>query len=147
MKDSSKLEELDKTISELESQTQKLISFSEAYEKISEIKEDIQIAFEKADEQNSFIHELSDRFNSTIKNLKEFNLEMDNNIRTRLDINKSDLQLEIRNLGESQNKQNKKLLFSMKEELSKQNRKLNITQILIIILILCNGAVIANMFL
>jgi CHASE3 domain sensor protein len=150
------LQELNKTISDLESEIKKFKSISEVYSELSRLKSDlgkIQAVSQDGSEKIKKIAEKLDRkladydklLSEIENNNKNFHKELEQHINSKLEKHKSDIQVEIRNEGtqiqrgfENSLTQNfNNLQSKIQEVFSKQGRQLTLLKILLFIVIAC----------
>ena len=104
------LEKLDNAIKELEKQSNELKDFNAVYAEIAKLKEDLVENLKLLKENNKGLTDISKevekrldesqkKIDEIYKDNKAFQKELDSSIASRLDKNKSDIQVEIRNEG------------------------------------------------
>lgn len=164
------LEKLDRTIQELELQSNELKEFNKIYAEIGKLKQDIsdnlsllkenndgfkalsneiESRLQKAEEQAEKLEDvLSKKVQELYQDNKNFQKELDNNLTTRLEKHKSDIQLEVRNEGTQIQRAFELTLNSnfnameskLKEKFEQHLKQINVLKILLYIIIgLCIG--------
>jgi uncharacterized membrane protein YraQ (UPF0718 family) len=164
------LEKLDRTIQELELQSNELKEFNKIYAEIGKLKQDIsdnlsllkenndgfkalsneiESRLQKAEEQAEKLENvLSKKVQELYQDNKNFQKELDNNLTTRLEKHKSDIQLEVRNEGTQIQRAFELTLNSnfnameskLKEKFEQHLKQINVLKILLYIIIgLCIG--------
>lgn len=104
------LEKLDNAIKELEKQSNDLKDFNAVYAEIAKLKQDLVENLKLLKENNKGLTDISKevekrldesqkKIDEIYKDNKAFQKELDSSIASRLDKNKSDIQVEIRNEG------------------------------------------------
>lgn len=159
------LERLDKTIKELELQSNDLKEFNKVYSEIGKLKQDIsdnlsllkenndgftslskeiQSRLTKSEEQiEKFENELIKKIQELYQDNKNFQKELDSTLITRLEKHKSDIQVEVRNEGtqiqrafETTLNTNFNVLESkLKENFAEQSKQFKVLKVLLFILL------------
>lgn len=152
-------QELNKTISELETQVRKFKSISEVYSELTVLKSDLIRLKEQSSDSSEKLKVIIDKLDSKLasyeqlltelsKDNKSFQKELEQHITSKLDKHKSDIQVEIRNEGtqiqrgfeNSLTLNFNNLQSKMQEIYSKQEKQINSLKILVyIIIVLCFG--------
>tara|TARA_B100000963_G_C22632995_1_gene675980 strand:+ start:2867 stop:3394 length:528 start_codon:yes stop_codon:yes gene_type:complete len=156
---------LDKVITELEEQSNNLQDFNKVYSEIGKLKSDISdnlkllkehndgfeslsISFEKRLEKSKkqlekLESELLKKIQELYQDNKKFQKELDSSINSRLEKNRSDIQVEIRNEGTQIQRAHENSLTSnfnkmeskFKEKLEEQTKQLNLLKILLFLVL------------
>lgn len=152
-------QELNKTISELETQVKKFKSISEVYSELTALKSDLvklkEQSHESADKLKAITEKLENKLASYEKLLsdiskdnKSFQKDLEQHINSKLDKHKSDIQVEIRNEGtqiqrgleNSLTLNLNNLQAKIAEQYAKQEKQLNAIKILLFVIAgLCLG--------
>lgn len=147
-------QELNKTISELESQVKKFKSISELYSEMETLKLDLVKLKEQGSDSSEKIKIISERLDNKLasyekllselnKDNKTFQRELEQHITSKLDKHKSDIQVEIRNEGtqiqrgfENSLTQNfNKIESKLQEFFLKQDKQINSLKVLVILVL------------
>ena len=148
------LEKLDNTIKELEKQSNDLKDFNSVYAEIAKLKQDIVENLKFLKENNEGLTDISKevekrldesqkKIDEIYKDNKAFQKELDASIASRLDKNKSDIQVEVRNEGTqiqrafetTLNSNFNQMESKMKDAFERQTKQVNTLKILTFILI------------
>lgn len=148
------LEKLDNAIKELEKQSNDLKDFNAVYAEIATLKQDILENLKLLKENNEGLTDISKevekrldesqkKIDEIYKDNKAFQKELDASIASRLDKNKSDIQVEIRNEGTqiqrafetTLNSNFNQMESKVKDAFERQTKQLNTLKILTFILI------------
>lgn len=152
-------QELNKTISELETQVRKFKSISEVYSELTTLKSDLIRLKEQSSDSSAKIKIITDKLDSKLasyeklltelsKDNKSFQKELEEHITSKLDKHKSDIQVEIRNEGvqiqrgfeNSLTLNFNNLQVKIQEIYSKQEKQISLMKVLLFIVIaLCLG--------
>ncbi len=152
-------QELNKTISELETQVRKFKSISEVYSELSALKSDLVRLKEQSSDSADKIKTITEKLDNKLatyeklltelsKDNKSFQKELEQHITSKLDKHKSDIQVEIRNEGvqiqrgfeNSLTLNFNNLQSKIQEIYSKQEKKISLLQtLLIVVIVLCLG--------
>lgn len=153
------LQELNKTISELETQVKKFKSISEVYSEITALKSDLIKLKEQSNGIANKTKEITEKLESKLtiydkllselsKDNKNFQKELEQHITSKLDKHKSDIQVEIRNEGtqiqrgfeNSLTLNFNNLQSKIQEIYATQEKQISLLKILlIIVIVLCIG--------
>jgi hypothetical protein len=148
------LEKLDNAIKELEKQSNDLKDFNSVYAEIAKLKQDILENLKFLKENNEGLTDISKevekrldesqkKIDEIYKDNKAFQKELDASIASRLDKNKSDIQVEIRNEGTqiqrafetTLNSNFNQMESKIKDAFERQTKQVNNLKILTFILI------------
>ncbi len=159
------LEKLDNAIKELEKQSNDLKDFNAVYAEIAKLKQDILENLKLLKENNEGLTHISKevekrldesqkKIDEIYKDNKVFQKELDASIASRLDKNKSDIQVEIRNEGTQIQRSFETTLNSnfnqmeskMKNAFERQTKQLNTLKILTFILITTSIGLAVGLF-
>lgn len=148
------LKKLDNTIKELEKQSNNLKDFNDVYAEIAKLKQDLLENLKLLEDNNKGLTDISKKIEKRLgesqkkiddiyKDNKAFQKELDDSIVSRLDKNKSDIQVVIRNEGTqiqrafetTLNSNFNQMESKMKDAFERQEKQLSILKILNFILI------------
>lgn len=152
-------QELNKTISELETQVKKFKSISEVYSELSVLKSDLVRLKEQSSDSSEKLKIITEKLDSKLatyekllseltKDNKNFQKELEEHITSKLEKHKSDIQVEIRNEGvqiqrgfeNSLTLNFNSLQSKIQEILLKQEKQINSLKIVVYIaIVLCLG--------
>lgn len=171
------LAKLDNAIKELEEQSNDLKEFNKVYSEIGKLKSDIsenlRLLKEKNDDFESLSKRIQERLEESKKQLenleselikkiqelyqdnKNFQKELDSSINSRLEKNKSDIQVEIRNEGTQIQRAFENALISnfnnmeskLKEQFTGQSKQINTLKILLFVVIVIVVGLAVGLFL
>lgn len=159
------LEKLDNTIKELEKQSNDLKDFNSVYAEIAKLKQDIVENLKFLKENNEGLTDISKevekrldesqkKIDEIYKDNKAFQKELDASIASRLDKNKSDIQVEVRNEGTqiqrafetTLNSNFNQMESKMKDAFERQTKQVNTLKILTFILIAISIGLAVGLF-
>lgn len=159
------LEKLDNTIKELEKQSNDLKDFNSVYAEIAKLKQDIMENLKFLKENNEGLTDISKevekrldesqkKIDEIYKDNKAFQKELDASIASRLDKNKSDIQVEVRNEGTqiqrafetTLNSNFNQMESKMKDAFERQTKQVNTLKILTFILIAISIGLAVGLF-
>ena len=152
-------QELNKTISELETHVKKFKSISEVYSQLTVLKSDLVRLKEQSRDSSEKLKIITEKLDSKLatyekllseltKDNKNFQKELEQHITSKLEKHKSDIQVEIRNEGvqiqrgfeNSLTLNFNSLQSKIQEIFSKQEKQINSLKILVyIVIVLCLG--------
>lgn len=159
------LEKLDNTIKELEKQSNDLKDFISVYAEIAKLKQDIMENLKFLKENNEGLTDISKevekrldesqkKIDEIYKDNKAFQKELDASIASRLDKNKSDIQVEVRNEGTqiqrafetTLNSNFNQMESKMKDAFERQTKQVNTLKILTFVLIAISIGLAVGLF-
>lgn len=159
------LEKLDNAIKELEKQSNDLKDFNAVYAEIAKLKQDLVENLKLLKENNKGLTDISKevekrldesqkKIDEIYKDNKAFQKELDSSIASRLDKNKSDIQVEIRNEGTqiqrafetTLNSNFNQMESKIKDAFERQTKQLNTLKILNFILIALSIGLAVGLF-